>query len=442
MGYGLIANALAGGLAGGGAAAERAFSRLGETQARMDLEQVRGDIDRQRAEALARLQSELRRGDARYGADLQREIAERERGEVSGIIRSATTAAQDAGPVTPEMTRRNVRSELVASGRLREAAEYDKATEPPRITSTTTPYGSITTRTDEEGREVGRVDNASDIRAENERLRSERTAAGRAPKQLDQAALDRIHDQATKFADRLAAEMPHPMADPNDKNGSKDMALVGAARQFMGRALTTAAQSGLVVSPAAVEQAIREAAPVANERAMAVAEKEAAAYFDEKGRPRTGADESMKAWGLRGVADRDSFVRAIRDRRLPAELRAVFDERAAATKSRDSGDARAGAASRTEGGPARTVTDRQREDRGFQPAGLVNDAAEGEPEASPTVDAGEVTGPMTPWSEIERRVRAGDKKAVEYARKYFSSRLGGGSMPDSLRDLLKLNQAE
>jgi len=419
---GLIASALAGGLAGGGAAAERAFSRLGETQARMDLEQVRGDIDRQRAEALARLQSELRRGDARYGADLQREIAERERGEVSGIIRSATTAAQDAGPVTPEMTRRNVRSELVASGRLREAAEYDKATEPPRITSTTTPYGSITTRTDEEGREVGRVDNASDIRAENERLRSERTAAGRAPKQLDQAALDRIHDQATKFADRLSGEMPHPLPDPTatGKDAAKDVAMMGVARQYMTRALTRAAQSGVPVSPADIEQALREALPMASERVIAAAEKEAAAYFDERGRPRTGADAAMKEWGVRAV-DRDSFVRAYRDKYLAAEVRNVFAEQASRGRPAASG-AESTAAGQREDPPA--GGGERPDDPGRlsgRPTGLFSGAAGSEPEAAGT----DVTPVERALYEREKReMAAGTREQLSPEAADIAKRLG------------------
>lgn len=69
MPFGLIANAVAGGLAGGGQAAERGFARLGETQARMDLEQLRAQIETDRQAALARLNSELRRGDAKYASD-------------------------------------------------------------------------------------------------------------------------------------------------------------------------------------------------------------------------------------------------------------------------------------------------------------------------------------------------------------------------------------
>lgn len=327
MGYGLIANAVAGGLAGGGQAAERGFARLGETQARMDLEQLRGQIESDRQAALARLQSQLRREDARFSKDLDLEVAERERGAVRGIIEGATAQARDEQRPDSEI-RRAARGALANAGRLREAADYDRATEGDRPTVVNTPFGYKSTVLDRDGNVLREVDNASDLRAQNDRMRAERTGAGRAPRPLDQAGLDRIHDQATKFGDRLAAERPHPFPDPTatGKDAAKDGAMVTLARTYMTRALTRAAQSGELVAPADLENLFRAAVDKADERVIAAAEKEAATYFDDKGRPRTGSDQAMKAWGIRGVVDRDSFLRAYRDKYLGTEMRAVLAE--------------------------------------------------------------------------------------------------------------------
>lgn len=382
--FGLIANAMAGGLAGGGQAAERGFARLGETQARMDLEQLRGQIETDRQAALARLQSELRRGDARAGKEIDLEFANRDRDAVRGIIEGATAQARDEQRPASEI-RTRARGALADAGRLREAADYDKATEPPKLTTTTTPYGSVSTTRDETGSVVGTVDNASDIRAENERTRAAAAGRGRAPRALDQAGLDRIHDQATKFADRLAGERPHPFPDPtaSGRDAAKDGAMVTLARTYMTRALTRAAQSGELVSPADLENLFRAAVDKADERVIASAEKEAGAYFDDKGRPRTGADAAMKEWGIRGAVDRESFLRAYRDKYLAAEMRAVLAEGA--------GRGAQPAAGRDDGGErpaARTeppVTEGERPDDAARlanrPTGLIGGAAK--PGAAP-----------------------------------------------------------
>lgn len=336
--FGLIANAVAGGLAGGGQAAERGFARLGETQARMDLEQLRGQIESDRQAALARLQSQLRREDARFSKDLDLEVAERERGAVRGIIEGATAQARDEQRPDSEI-RRAARGALANAGRLREAADYDRATEGDRPTVVNTPFGYKSTVLDRDGNVLREVDNASDLRAQNDRMRAERTGAGRAPRPIDQAAIDRIHDSAVKFADRLAGEMPHPLADPGatGKDAGKDLALMGIARSLYSKGLTNAARRGDVQEPGQIEDAIREVAPKAHERAMARAEAYASSLFDDKGRPRTGADAAMKDLGVRAL-DRDGFVRAVRDKLLPTEFDAIVEENSSRRRQRAGGE--------------------------------------------------------------------------------------------------------
>lgn len=350
MGFGLIGSALAGGLAGAGAAGEKAFARMGEEQGRQELETLRGQIDTDRQRALAKYNSQLRRDDLKFAEDTKREYQARDRSEITGIVNSATADMRDSQRPESEI-RRAGRDALANSGRFTEAAAYESATAPEKLTVTTTPYGSITTRTDASGREVGRVDNAAGIRATNDTTRAARTGAGRAPKELDQAGLDKIHDSAVKFADRLVGEMPHPLADPTatGKDAQQDLALKGVARSMYSRALTRAAQSGVNVDPAEIEDAIRQVAPEAHDRAMARAEAAAANFFDEKGRPKTGADAAMREFGVR-AADRDTFIRQTRDKLLPDEVRGIFAEKRGQREKADGEPAKGGEG----GGGART----------------------------------------------------------------------------------------
>lgn len=409
MGFGLIANAVAGGLAGGGQAAERGFARLGETQARMDLEQLRGQIETDRQAALARLQSELRRGDARAGKEMDLEFADRDRDAVRGIIEGATAGMRDEQRPGGEI-RRAARDALAGSGRLKEAAEYDRATEADRPTVVNTPFGYKSTVLDRDGNVLREVDNASDLRAENDRMRAQRAGAGRAPRPIDQAAIDKIHDSAVKFADRLAGEMPHPLADPgaSGKDAGKDLALMGIARGLYSKALTNAARRGDVQEPGEIEDAIRDVAPKAHERAMTRAEAYASSLFDEKGRPRTGADAGMKDLGVRAL-DRDSFVRAVRDKLLPTEFDAVMQERSSRRAQRADGDPAGGDSVPAARGTPPGVTEGERPDDADRlarrPTGLIGGASRD------TATVSTIADPDTALVEREQReIEAGTRR--------------------------------
>jgi hypothetical protein len=322
---GIIASAIAGGLAGGGAAGERAFARLGEQEGRMEFEKIRSQTEMDRATALERMRQAGRITELETADRIVAQRGAREREEVTGIIKGATAQMTDEQQPASRI-RGAARDALANSGRLREAADYDKATAPDKPTTVTAPYGSVTETIDADGNVVRRIDNSID-RADSDRARATRASGGSAPKAMTQADVDKIHDSAGKFADRLASEMPHPLADPlaTDANAKKDLAMLSTVRSFYTNAAKGAVRSGVLLDPSDVEDAIRAAAPVANDRALAAAEQAAATMFDEKGRMRTGAEAAMKEWGIRAT-DRDGFVRAARDKRLPIEMRAVFEE--------------------------------------------------------------------------------------------------------------------
>jgi hypothetical protein len=331
----LIGYAMAGGLAGAGAAGERAFARLGERQsrqeeqlARQEFEKIQAQIATDRAAALERMRSVNRRDEQQHEVDIKTKAARAEREEVSGLIRGAETGVRDAGPYTPSMVRGRVRDDLLAAGRVKEAADYDRVTTPDKPTVVTTPYGSRTTVLDPDGRVTREVDNSIE-RAESDRTRAGRTGSSRDPKPLTQDQANKIHEQARKFADGLAAEMPHPLADPalGDKDAMKDTALTVEARRLYTRAMQAATRTGAVVDPSEIEDAIRGVAGVASARAIAAGEQTAAKLFDDSGRLRTGADAAIKELGIRAT-DRDSFLRAYRDKYLGVEMDRVMAEEA------------------------------------------------------------------------------------------------------------------
>lgn len=356
----LIGAAMAGGLAGFGAG----VATVGRDMERERLERLRGEIETDRQAALARLQSDLRRGDARYAANLADETAERDRGRVRGIIDGATATMRDEQRPASEI-RRAGRDALAAAGRIKEAADYDKATEPDKPTVVTTPYGSRSTVLDRSGNVAHVIDNSTDIRAENDRLRAERpgTTRGGAPRQLTQDDVNKIQDQAIKLADRLAAENPHPLADPlsTDKDARKDTALMSAAREYYTRAMQNGLARGEIVDPAKVEGAIREVAGVAHQRALAKAEAAAAQAFDAKGRPLPGAEATLREMGVTAT-DRTSFIRAARDQLLGQEMRAVFDELRQRSGGGESAPGDRPAPTRAEPQPEPPVTEGERPD--------------------------------------------------------------------------------
>ena len=145
MGFGLVANALAGGLAGAGAQGARVFERAGEQQWRSEFEAQRAQIEQDRQMALAKFASQTRREDAKFVDDLQAGRADADRKRVAGIIQGAASSEMADGPPPPGRLRDATRAALTSSGDLTAAAGYDKLSEPDKPTVITTPYGSRTT---------------------------------------------------------------------------------------------------------------------------------------------------------------------------------------------------------------------------------------------------------------------------------------------------------
>jgi hypothetical protein len=74
----------------------------------------------------------------------------------------------------------------------------------------------------------------------------------------------------------------------------------------------------------------------------------------------------------------------------------------------------------------------------FADGGIIAFADAGEVEGyEEGYDPTEVTGLLTPWATIERRIRAGDPRAIEYTRDYLQRPYQFASnMPDSVREVM------
>lgn len=77
-------------------------------------------------------------------------------------------------------------------------------------------------------------------------------------------------------------------------------------------------------------------------------------------------------------------------------------------------------------------------DMEFADGGIIAFADAGEVEGyEEGYDPTEVTGLLTPWAAIERRIRAGDPRAIEYTRDYLQRPYQFASnMPDSVREVM------
>lgn len=440
MGFGLIGHAMAGGMQGAGTAAYGAMGRLADENAKQELLQIQAQIETDRQTALARLQSQLRQGDARAGLQFKKEFDDAERREITDIMGRAQTGAMDEGPVTPGMIRGRQRDALIGSGRLSEAAALDKIDETKTVT---TPYGGRTTVL-RNGEPTHTIDNSVELRGLNDTTRAQSAGRGRAPKELTTDDFLKIQGDSIKLGERLAFRTDHPFADPTatDKESRKDQAMADTYADYYARAMQNAARNGLAVDPSQVERALRIAGPRANERAIASATEEAGRIFDEKGRLQTGGREALKELGFGQVVTRDQFMRAYRDKYLPVEMKAVMGE------LRKQAGSRAVPGEGEEGEPADragldSLIDRSSRKYGTQAATDQKDEARPvDPSGAnpnPSAASGPVTeranyGPLTPWSMIVDDFASGNAKAGEYMQRYITSR---GGLPSNVTAALE-----
>jgi hypothetical protein len=388
MGFGLIANALAGGLAGAGAQGARVFERAGEQQWRSEFEAQRAQIEQDRQMALAKFASQTRREDAKYADELQAGRADTDRKRVAGIIQGAASSEMADGPPPPGRLRAATRAALASSGDLTSAANYDKVTQPDKPTVVQAGFGGKAAGYDADGNQLFELDNSSEIRAELEGRKADAAGRGRAPRQRTQEDEFKIEEQAGKAVDRLVKERPHPLADPlsQDKDSKVDQAFAGAARGVYVTMLGAALDDNRIVRPGAIEKVVTKVADTAHTQLVTEARKMSSEVFDAKGRLLTGGQERLTAFGVNAATPAE-FVRAYRDQNLAKRMDLII-ERSIAERSGGAG------APPAAGGPGATAAQARRMEP-VEPAqpGMVEAAAAAPTPASAAAPPGNAPPP-------------------------------------------------